>query len=517
MPAKKRRQINKEMRQLSFEEYTLNNLTLDKYEDETEDKDIIPQGPKTSTEYTTAKEREEGLAKNKIYTVVELTNLIRTAIQDNFPSYVIVKGELSNVSYATSGHLYFTLKDEFAQINCVMWHREVRKLKFKLQDGIAVMVRGNIDIYPQRSQYQLYIDMVIPAGIGALELAFRQLKEKLEKLGLFRIECKKPIPRYPLTIAVITSPTGAAIRDVLRILNTRWPVGRVLIWPVQVQGEEAADEISDAIKELNNASEKLGGIDLIILARGGGSIEDLWAFNEEKLAYAIFKSKLPIITGIGHEIDITIADLVADLRAPTPTAAAQHATPLLDDVKDLLNTLYQKLSYITLNTILYSKRELEYIQNRPLFKQPVNTLMAFSQILDENAGRLRYLAESIVNKKRLILHQKQLLLEQIKPDLVFAKNKEKLRNLEKDLHNTARLWLESYQSKLKYLAKRLENCEYRNVLKRGFAIVEDPKTKHIIKSIDEIKASRRYKTILYNGEFESKVIKSKPYNMAETE
>ncbi len=452
------------------------------------------------------KERKE--SESRIYTVTELTGIIRSAIRDAIPETVFVRGEISNVSYASSGHIYFTLKDEFSQISCVIWRRNAKGLKFTLEDGLAVIAQGNVDIYSQRSQYQIYVEKIIPAGVGELELAFRQLKEKLEKRGLFDVEYKKAIPQYPLNIAVITSPTGAAIRDILRTLNRRWPIGRVIIYPVQVQGDQSAYEISSAINDLNTYAEKIGEIDVIILARGGGSLEDLWAFNEEIVAQAIFESKLPIITGIGHEIDVTIADLVADVRSATPTAAAQQATPLLKDVLISLAKLHQKLHSIVINSLSTKEQHLAHIQSRPMFRQPTNTLSAFIQRLDENIFKIRKSLDRKLHQTQLKIHQDSLLLQRISPNLLIVKCRHRLDTAEKGIHRSTNNYLSSHRVHLEHLSKRLENCDYKKVLKRGFAIVKSSSTGKIVKSIESVQLNSLYQTLLCDGEFES-VVRSK--------
>ena len=255
--------------------------------------------------------------QRKIYSVSELSQQIRNLLEKEFPDVWVV-GEVSNFRAASSGHLYFTLKDESAQIRAVCFRNQARYLKFRPQDGISVIARGHLSVYETRGEYQLYIEYLEPAGLGALQLAFEQLKQKLAAEGLFDPGRKKPLPLLPRTVGVVTSPTGAVIRDILRVLRRRFRNMNVMLGPVKVQGEGAAEEIVEGIKTLNRQT----GVDVIIVARGGGSLEDLWAFNEEIVARAIAASKIPIISAVGHETDFTIADFVADLRAPTPSAAA---------------------------------------------------------------------------------------------------------------------------------------------------------------------------------------------------
>src|ERR1700675_233442 len=241
----------------------------------------------------------------KIYTVSDLTSEIRVLLEDSFPG-VWVEGEVSNVHHHSSGHLYFTLKDQESQIRGVMFRMQNRNLRFKPQDGLAVLIYGVLSVYERRGDYQVVVEYMEPKGLGALQLAFEQLKKKLQAEGLFDEARKRPIPMLPRRIGVITSPTGAAIRDILQVLRRRFAGVDVLIYPVTVQGDEAAPEIVDAVRELN----RRGGLDVLIVARGGGSIEDLWAFNEESVARAIADSKIPVISAVGHEVDYTIADFV---------------------------------------------------------------------------------------------------------------------------------------------------------------------------------------------------------------
>ncbi|MEE9165043.1 MAG: exodeoxyribonuclease VII large subunit, partial [Nitrospinota bacterium] len=256
--------------------------------------------------------------ERQVYTVTEITRAIKFSLETEFPR-VWIEGEISNLRIPSSGHMYLTIKDEESQIKVVMFRSGKSQLKFGPKDGDQVIVKGKITVYEPRGEYQIVIDYMEPKGIGALQLAFQQLKEKLSKEGLFDEELKKSLPLLPQKIGIITSPTGAAVRDILNIIDRRFPNVHILIAPVKVQGEGAAQEIAAAVKDLN----KIKGVDVIIVGRGGGSIEDLWAFNEEVVARAIFESEIPVISAVGHEIDFTISDFVADLRAPTPSAAAE--------------------------------------------------------------------------------------------------------------------------------------------------------------------------------------------------
>ncbi|MBI3399567.1 MAG: exodeoxyribonuclease VII large subunit [Deltaproteobacteria bacterium] len=265
----------------------------------------------------------------KIFTISELTREIKTLLETNL-YYVWVEGEISNVRSPISGHIYLTLKDEAAQIKAVVFKGQARFMKFKPADGLHVICRGMVSVYKERGEYQLILDYIEPKGIGALQLALQQLKEKLAKEGFCDEARKRPLPLFPKKIGIVTSPTGAAIRDILKVFERRFADVAVLIYPVRVQGIESAKEISQGIGGLNGIPE----IDVIIIARGGGSQEDLWAFNEEAVARAIYNSKIPVVSAVGHEIDFTIADMVADLRAPTPSAAAEMVIRSKQELKE---------------------------------------------------------------------------------------------------------------------------------------------------------------------------------------
>jgi exodeoxyribonuclease VII large subunit len=275
----------------------------------------------------------------RIYTVSDLTAEIRALLEDSF-SGVWVEGELSNVHQHSSGHMYFSLKDEESQIRAVMFRMQNRQLKFQPKDGLAVLVYGELSVYERRGEYQIVAEYMEPKGLGALQLAFEQLKEKLRAEGLFDDARKRPIPLLPRRIGVITSPTGAAIRDILHVLRRRFAGVDVLIYPVTVQGDQAASEIVEALGELN----RRGGLDVVIVARGGGSIEDLQAFNEETVVRAISASRIPVISAVGHEVDYTIADFVADLRAPTPSAAAELVIAKQDELAQRLDDLHARMT-----------------------------------------------------------------------------------------------------------------------------------------------------------------------------
>jgi exodeoxyribonuclease VII large subunit len=327
----------------------------------------------------------------RIYSVSELTRNIRVVLEDTFPE-VWIEGEVSNFTRHSSGHMYFTLKDEASQLACVVFRSVNQKIKFALSDGMQLICFGRISVYDRRGAYQLYVEQVEPKGVGALQLAFEQLKEKLAKEGLFDEERKRPIPYLPTRIGVVTSPTGAAIRDILEVTRRRFSNIEIVINPVKVQGKGAAGEIAHAIKEFNKLATSLfapRGIDVLIIGRGGGSLEDLWAFNEEVVARAICASRIPVISAVGHEIDYTIADLVADLRAPTPSAAAELVTPRKEELEERIVVMAEQLRSLLLNKIGLWREKLTALQESYVLREPLNLFRQAKQRLDEFERSLR--------------------------------------------------------------------------------------------------------------------------------
>ena len=292
--------------------------------------------------------------ERKVFSVAELTRLIRFTLEEKFSS-VWVEGEISNFIHHGSGHMYFSLKDSEASLQAVMFRRDNQRLRFKPEDGLKVLARGRVSVYPQRGQYQLLVDYLEPKGLGDLGLAFEQLKRKLEKEGLFDLARKKPIPYLPRRIGVITSLTGAVIRDMLHVLNRRFPNYHFIIYPVQVQGDRAKHEIARALDDMNDYRR----LDVLVLARGGGSLEELWPFNEEMVARAIFRSQIPVISAVGHEVDYTIADFVADLRAPTPSAAAEILFPRREDLKAQMEDQRRRLNESIKRQLEFGQQELD--------------------------------------------------------------------------------------------------------------------------------------------------------------
>ncbi|MCI6056041.1 exodeoxyribonuclease VII large subunit [Anaerotignum sp.] len=321
----------------------------------------------------------------KIFTVGQINRYIRNLLENDFIlSSLLVKGEISNFKAHSSGHLYFTLKDASGALSCVMFRQDAAGLPFEPENGMQVVVYGHISLYEKTGQYQLYAEFMEPLGIGALQVAFEQLKEKLAEEGLFDGDFKREIPKNPSCIAVITSPTGAAVRDILQIVKRRDPNVKVAIFPTLVQGEQAAADIVRSLKLVN----EWGKADVIILGRGGGSMEDLWCFNDENVARAVFASEIPVISAVGHETDFTITDFVADMRAPTPSAAAELATTPLAERREAFHRLELRLERDVSALLTSCRRRLDLLKSRPVMERPLERIYRTMMDVEETQQRL---------------------------------------------------------------------------------------------------------------------------------
>ncbi len=435
----------------------------------------------------------------KIYSVSELTQQIQQLIEGKFDS-VWIEGEISNFRCPISGHYYMSLKDENAQIKAVMFRGQNRNLNFVPKDGLKVIAKGRIGIYAPRGEYQLIIEYIEPLGIGALALAFEQLKRKLAALGLFDQSVKKPIPFLPQKVAVITSPTGAAIRDFLKVIRRRFANLEITIVPVRVQGEGATEEIINAIELVNNHL----NVDIIVLTRGGGSIEDLWAFNKEELAFAIRKSKIPVVSAVGHEIDWTISDFAADLRAPTPSAAAEILVKEKESLVRRISDIKERLISAIKHRI--SQNILELNRLRTSLKDPVRMLQERFFRVDELALRCeRAVCLNIEKKKdKLLSLQKSLyicsprsIIENAKRDLSFYK-KRLVSAMFQRLHEKT-----LYTKRIK---NRLEDLSPLSVLKRGYSITLRFFDGKVITDSHEIKEGEKIKILLAKGNLIAEVL-----------
>ncbi len=359
-----------------------------------------------------------------IYTVTELTREIKSLLENQFPS-LWVTGEISNFRTHSSGHYYFTLKDEGSQIGAVMFRGVNRNLKFALEDGMAVLANGHIDVYAVRGNYQIIVEYIEPKGLGALQLAFDQLRRKLAEEGLFEEARKRALPFCPQTVGIITSPTGAAIQDMIKILHRRNPHVNILLFPVNVQGENAAPEIARAIELMNRHDEA----DVLIVGRGGGSLEDLWAFNTEIVARAIYQSEIPVISAVGHETDVTISDFVADLRAPTPSAAAELVVPVIKEILDGIQDQQRHLRKALLKIIGEKKSSLNFWISH--LKHPKRRLEELSLHLDDLNTRLRHAMQFYLEERRTKVAHLAEKLQVLSPLSILSRGYAIVRKLSK--------------------------------------------------------------------------------------
>jgi exodeoxyribonuclease VII large subunit len=415
---------------------------------------------------------------SKVFTVSELTRSIRGTLEAKFGA-VWVQGEISNYKLHPSGHQYFTLKDQRAQIACVIWRDTMLPPRQPLIDGAQVQVYGTVTLFEARGQYQLNVQILQPRGVGVLQAKFEALKRKLEAEGLFALERKRPLPKFPRRIGIVTSPTGAAIRDMLNVLRRRAPWLQILINPVRVQGTGAAQEIAVAIRELTLPNQAFAPVDLIVVTRGGGSIEDLWEFNEEIVARAIFHSALPVVSAIGHEIDFTISDFVADLRAPTPSAAAELIVP---DVTDL-------------------ERRLDGC-TRALARQLLNRVRDTQQRLDHARETLqRCLVHKIDSYKRGLLHIMRALQAR-SPARELTMRRNRLIDMHRRLSACPPQLLETARHRFQRMEGILRVLGPDATLRRGYSITTDERGK-IIRTITAVRPKMKIRTRISDGEFSS--------------
>ena len=422
---------------------------------------------------------ESPVKPDRIYTVSEITRLVKLEVENAFP-ILWVEGEISNFRSYPSGHIYFTLKDEQCQLQAVMWRSHVRMLKFDLKDGLKVVCRGKVSVYEARGQYQLMVDLIEPKGKGALQLAFEQLKEKLRAEGLFDPKRKKPLPLLPKKVGIVTSPRGAAIIDILRTLERRFARLHILIYPAKVQGEGAADEIVEGIDYLGRQPD----IDVLIVARGGGSIEDLWAFNEEKVARAIFRSPIPVISAVGHEVDYTIADFVADIRASTPSVAAEIVIKEEQTLVDRIDGLHRRLTQNVLYSLQGRKQLVSDLSHHRIFQNFRITLYNLEQRVDELEQRAR----DVFRRKKMQL----------------AENRASVTLFEEKIASTVRRLLQSLTARWDTLSLGLHNLSPLNVLKKGYTICWEDDLR-LIRRVEEVDPDKEITVSFYKGAFTCRV------------
>ena len=421
------------------------------------------------------------------YSVTELSSALKSTIEDNF-GYVRIKGELSGINKHSSGHIYLTLKDENAIINGIIWRSSVAKIKIQPEEGLEVICSGKISTgynpgrYPGRSNYQITIDSMKPAGLGALMAILEERKQKLKIEGLFEEIHKKTLPKYPTSIGVITSPTGAVLQDIKHRISDRFPCN-IILWPVPVQGNDAAELIENAISGFNTLDEsKIQKPDVIILARGGGSIEDLWCFNEEEVVRAVFQSQIPVISAIGHETDTTLVDYAADMRAPTPTAAAELATPAKDILIAELSENSNRLDSSIKNIVSMSRERVVSVQK---------LLPSYQNLFNLKLNEINILAQRLPTAIKIYLQNEITNLQTSSSKLNLKILKEKIKNsqnslssLKNQLTNNSKTNLSTQSNRVLSVSKLLESLSYKSVIKRGFSVVRNSSNIILTKKTD---------------------------------
>jgi exodeoxyribonuclease VII large subunit len=441
----------------------------------------------------------------KIYTVSQVTTLIKTTLENGLPGRLTVRGEISDWRPHSSGHCYFSLKDEGSVLPCVMWGSSFKKVKFKPENGLAVFGTGNVDVYEPQGKYQFYVERMEPAGVGALQLAFEQMVKRLAAQGLFDEAHKKPLPKYPRRIGVLTSESGAAIDDIRKSIFDRWPCV-LCLYPVPVQGEGAAEKIASAIRDVNRRNDKLK-LDILIVGRGGGSLEDLWAFNEEVLARAIYDSKIPIISAVGHEIDTTIADLVADARASTPTKAGVVAVPDAREVLEKLLAAESRLTGDIESVIELAGQRLQTICASAAFRNPLLQVRNRQQQLDEMGGNFKELIGDMITGARERLNGYYEKVVRLEPHRLRGRNMVEVNDLRSGANAAISALLGRAGMQLTAQENRLAGLNPRAVLKRGYSITTLKQTGAVLKNASEVQMGDTLVTELAENLIESKVIK----------
>jgi len=439
-------------------------------------------------------------ASENVLKVAELTRQIKSMLEEDF-TRIWVQGEVSNLRRQSSGHVYFSLKDAESQLPCVLFSRDATQQSFDLADGMSVILFGNLSVYEPHGRYQLIAKAALQSGQGQLQIEYERLKRKLADEGLFASEHKKALPTLPIRIAVITSPTGAALQDFLRILQRRNYKGQIVIFPSRVQGKEAADELTTMLQHASASK----NIDLIVLTRGGGSIEDLWPFNDETLAREVAKCPLPVISAIGHEIDTVLTDYVADKRAETPSGAAELISSLALDAEQRLQKAHSRLSDQAQSMLLNKARTLRELQTRMHIIAPQRQIEILGMRLDDLENRLDQSLQKRLNKERtrLALLTRKLIEHHPKNRIILAQ--QKLNNLEHGIKRATQVVTKTKKEQLEHLEKRLKNSSLNATLRRGYAVLKDPEGK----IIDRVKTSKAHDQItaqLQDGELPLKVL-----------
>ena len=428
-----------------------------------------------------------------IYNVTRLNREVRAVLEGSFPS-IWLQGEISNFACPASGHMYLSLKDVHSQVRCAMFKGKNRFLRFEPENGAEVLVRANVSLYEGRGEFQLIIEQMELAGEGGLQRAYEELKQKLFKEGLFEEDQKKPVPAMPRTIGVITSPTGAAIRDIMSILKRRYPAGNIVVYPVAVQGDGAAEQIITMLK----TAEKRNECDVLILSRGGGSIEDLWAFNNETLARTIFDCSLPIVSGIGHEIDFTIADFVADQRAATPSAAAELVSPDQMHIKQTLSLQQNRLIQILQASLRTLRQNISHLEKR--LPHPATQLQNNAQKLDAISIRMNHSIQSTVTQQNHRLHDQLSTLNKNSPLHKLQFFIERSEHIHQRLQQAANHHYHNLNAQLQTVARALNAVSPLATLNRGYAIVQKYDNQEIIRKAEQLDPGDEVLTRFSKGE-----------------
>jgi exodeoxyribonuclease VII large subunit len=441
--------------------------------------------------------------QRKIWTVSGLTARVKELLEAHFPAFW-VEGEISNFRISSAGHAYFTLKDETAQLKAVLFKGKGRRLRFEPADGLQVLAFGGLDLYAPRGEYQLVVELLEPKGLGALQLAFEQLKTRLAAEGLFAAERKRPLPRFPRKIGIVTSPGGAAIRDILQIISRRFADLHIVIAPVRVQGAEAAGEIVGGIQDLN----RLGDFDVIIVARGGGSLEDLWAFNEEAVARAIAGSKVPVISAVGHETDVTIADFVADLRAPTPSGAAELVVEEKQAVAEWLIGLYDRMKRSIRHRIRRHREQVEFLARRRVLTDPARPVRDLERRLDELTARL---GAGLTGARREARHRAILATNSLLSHNPLARISNVAQLLDQvggRLQSGVARRMERAQDSLRTAMGQLDSLSPLAVLRRGYSLTRLP-SGEIVRSGRQVAPGSLVLVLLHEGTLGARVTEVK--------
>ena len=437
-----------------------------------------------------------------LLTVSELTRQIRSNLEQQFPS-VRVEGEISNLRCPSSGHQYLTLKDQGSQIRAVLFRSQAKRLKFALQDGLEVFVLGRLTVYEPRGDYQLLVEAVEPKGVGELELAFRQLKAKLEAEGLFQESRKQPLPSFPERIGVVTSPVGAALHDLLTIMHRRWPLAQVLLAPVAVQGAAASGQIVAAIQVLNQLRSQSQVVDVIIVGRGGGSLEDLWAFNEERVVRAIAASRIPVVSAIGHETDLTLSDFVADCRAPTPSAAAELVVPDRTIVKEQVVHHRSRLDRAFKAVVTLLKVQVQQLDQR--LPDPRLILSRFMQRVDDLERQLYQKVKDWCRNVQLLLVQHQSAIWAASPLLAIRREQDKLAEINRQLVQNVQNTVLHQRQEVTLAISQMHQLSPLAVLARGYSIVKDLRNGKVLKKSTDTTVGSKIHTTLSEGELVCRV------------